>query len=311
MIITLRTANFSANNVGHIDIPVVLSEWTKQVISKYPNFAWSDEKRNALEQFYLSNAQSGVMSRMKYLAFPMFATTLEEAVQNVTNGIEAVIGSNAASKYAIVSKQGIKRIAAVVNNSDIIIVPFDVANDHADFHVMFMGGDDIPSGAYRATTVNLEDRQDISAWQSNGCVFTFVHAVNRCGFGGWNDTSYSTPSGFVPQSMKGDSGSAISGDQNFGYRAVPVIQNVKNDVVSLSIAAQDYVNGEALHNFLTATTNPYGMENLRMLLMPLEDSEGNWYARPYAALSYGKSLTNEQSKVFQNSLMSLLSVINS
>lgn len=311
MIITLRTADFSANNVGHIDIPIILSEWTKQVMAKYPNFVWTNAKESALEQFYITIAQKGILDRMKFLALPMLASSVKEAVQNLVSGTDVVIGNNALSKYAITPKQGIKRIAAVSNtNNDIIRVPFDITNDHADFHTMFMGSCDIPSGSYRSTTVNKGDAQDTASWQSNGCVFTFSHAVNMCGFGDWNTTSYSSPSGFIPKTMKGEGGAAITGDHNFGNRAVPVIQNVGSNVVSLSIAAQDYVSAEALHNFATATTNPYGMENLRMLLMPLEDSEGNWYARPYAALSYGKSLTNEQSKAYQNALMSLLSVIS-
>ena len=52
MILVVKGADFSANKIDTIDIPIELSEWTKALIEKYPNFTFTDAIKKKLELFY-------------------------------------------------------------------------------------------------------------------------------------------------------------------------------------------------------------------------------------------------------------------
>ena len=82
MIIVLKGADFSANNIGKVDVSSVLSDRTKKIVARFSKNL-SDYTQFALQELIDWLDSEGILSNMDALYLPCLAGTLEEAFVNV------------------------------------------------------------------------------------------------------------------------------------------------------------------------------------------------------------------------------------
>ena len=85
MILVLKGADFSANNIGKIDLPRELSDFTKAALSASGNTSLSDEQKLALDNFFINIgavSNTGIWRKIKVLFLPILAADKERAFTN-------------------------------------------------------------------------------------------------------------------------------------------------------------------------------------------------------------------------------------
>lgn len=80
MIIVLKEADFSADNIGKIEIPRELHPQTKGLLNVYTRFSTISEQANALDDVVLTLDKYGMLEHLNLVLMPSFAKTIEEAV---------------------------------------------------------------------------------------------------------------------------------------------------------------------------------------------------------------------------------------
>lgn len=120
MIIILKDADFSANNLGKVTVNKELNDFTKAAIAASGNTAMTEYQQWALEDFFEkigATTNSGVFSKLQFLCIPYIAGGLEQSLVDYKDN--SVIAVPDSSSYAMVDK-GIKAITSS-NTSPIIL----------------------------------------------------------------------------------------------------------------------------------------------------------------------------------------------
>lgn len=309
MIVILNKADFSDISIGTINVPVEISEWTKNVISKFPSFNWNSYNRQALEHFHISLTNNELLDKIEYLAMPIFASSLEESMQNILGGNEKVnIPSNASSKYNVVLGKGIARNGFVSGKEDVITVglPNRSGVFSLDCHFMAYPTENIiENSAYKATT-QLDNNPDITTWN-------FASYMQTWGFG---YGIYSLVVGGILNTNRTDINTrfwlseteAIDADANFAKLSEPAIASSYNKVISLSQAEQNFISKTATNGIYFDGTNLSEDTKLYVGLSPIIAND-KWFARHFGFLGYGKHLSNGQSIAYQKALKKLVAMI--
>jgi hypothetical protein len=79
MIIVLKDADFSANNIGQIVIPKELHTLTKKILATCKRFSESDAQVVALDNFINAMDDAGVLEHLGGFMLPWFSSTVEQA----------------------------------------------------------------------------------------------------------------------------------------------------------------------------------------------------------------------------------------
>lgn len=86
MIIKLNGADFSANNIGHVEVTTVLGEFTKKAIIASGNESMNDVQKSALDSFFrlIGAGKTGntIASKLRFLFLPMLAQDVSNALIN-------------------------------------------------------------------------------------------------------------------------------------------------------------------------------------------------------------------------------------
>lgn len=82
MILVLKSADFSANNIGKVAID--LDERTKAIMSKYGR-TFSTEEAVAIQAFMNGLDDSGILSKLRALYMPAFGSSLEDSFVNLAS----------------------------------------------------------------------------------------------------------------------------------------------------------------------------------------------------------------------------------
>ena len=85
MIFVAPSADFSANKIGTVEIPVQMIETTTRVLSYFsqsPNM----QIKEALNWFIYSCEQDGLWAKLKFISMPFLANNVNEAIINVQTG---------------------------------------------------------------------------------------------------------------------------------------------------------------------------------------------------------------------------------
>lgn len=329
MIITLRGADFSGNNIGHIDIPVELSDWSKAIIAKFSSFNWTDAAKSALQIFEDDLISNGVKEKLQYLALPILAAnnSLNDAMFNVVleSSIAAVIGNGASGKYSVINGRGIARTAAFASTTEAetsIYVPFGAQTFAHNFHIMSYTPEDWPTPTtdWTNTRVRLGDTFSDN-YNVEGTAFSFIEAIQQVTQKKlWGVNNIKQASEFLsilgPYMYCGINpsveGRNVSGDINFSTKGVPVIGSNDGTHIYFSLAEQDYVQGNSGGPYAITTTRPEipMPERIYAGLLPI-DIDSSWVARYYAALGWGECLTNTESKAYQHALTKFVTTLKS
>lgn len=132
MIVTLQGADFSANNIGHVDVPIEISEFTLSAIAASGNNSMTDAQIQALDTFFRNIgavANTGIFTKMDYIFLPMITLGLANSLMNYKNNTKPL--TPASDKYQMLNGGLIGLSATASNNPDLIITDnedFDLAN---------------------------------------------------------------------------------------------------------------------------------------------------------------------------------------
>lgn len=306
MILVVNGADFSANKIDTIDIPIELSEWTKAVIAKYPSFTFTDAIKRKLELFYRELSTNGILDKIQYLSFPVFGNSISEAVANVlSDSYTPNVPSGANSVYTQTMGYGIKRSAAVASESSLISLPSESGSIMSlkDLHIMAYPVDEVETGSSYAATSDVFD--DLNGW-------SFAAYYNTFGLGhatyGWAQCLIWASLNYLigPIAYAGATGASheISLDSNMRMGAYPMLISNNGSVFSASVNSQEFVNATPTNGYATGST-AQSTSPVYFGLQPIV-VDGHWSARRFGVFSLGKYLTNAESVTYQNALKALI-----
>lgn len=88
MIFVLKGADFSANNLGQVELTTGISEFTKDIILKSGNTSMTMQQKSALDSFFRAigafGDSSNIWSKIDMLVMPLICTDLEHASVDYT-----------------------------------------------------------------------------------------------------------------------------------------------------------------------------------------------------------------------------------
>ena len=107
MILILKQADFSGNNIGHIDIDVQLAQAVVDMMGRYTKYTPSveDTHAQALNTLYNTLNNNGIWAKIKLLCLPAYANNLGECGKDAKAG---VIQDAALSSYYQLSNGKLK-----------------------------------------------------------------------------------------------------------------------------------------------------------------------------------------------------------
>lgn len=78
MILVLNNADFSDSNIGTIEIPRELSQFTKDFLTHYTK-SFTDTQKYAVDDFLTGLIDSGIWNKLYFIFFPILAQNINEA----------------------------------------------------------------------------------------------------------------------------------------------------------------------------------------------------------------------------------------
>lgn len=330
MIAILNNADFSENNIGRVIIPIELSQWTLDVISKFPSYSWTLEKKNAVELFYRSLVINGILDRMEYLALPVLCgTTITDAVQNLKEGGVSISSMGNTAIYETVVGKGLARSGAVTNKDNLISINNPRVGFMSEFHFAFCTTDAVPTNGTVYTTPKAKGLEPANISNLDSLIFGFSSDIRSWGLRsmmGRSDISLSEFLNLPPFMYPGINPSVatplaiLKGDKNFANIPTTFVVCASNNVISMSCGEQG-VQTEALTpidttkntqiSFRTDYTNAEQeiIKRVYFNFQPLV-IDNVWFCQHYGILSFGMSLTSEQNIKLQKFMSELLNVLN-
>ena len=332
MIAILNGADFSENNVGRITIPVELSDWTLATIAMYANYPWNDEKRNALEMFYRSLVTEGIMEKMEYLAFPILATTFNEAINNTIAQGQNITNVGQSDKYEVIVGKGISRIAAINKPDDLAYASPERDSFLSEFHIAFCTTTSVPdNGSVYSNTVakNLES-QNSSILALNQCVFGFGSSTLSMGFRGLVDRGDMNKTQFFninPYMFPGVNPNLVpplrvlKSDKNFANIPTTFVGYATNDTCGFSIGEQQIVSESLVPD------DPESTNATKIAFRPNYENKDNplkrrvyinlqpfiiddqWFCQKFGILSFGYPLNDTQNISYQKAISQLVDAV--
>lgn len=88
MLIVLKNADFSENNIGHVEVPIEISSETANILNLYGVSELDDDylkKAKALQIFRSDFSKLGISNKVKGLFVPVFAKTTDTAYLNLAS----------------------------------------------------------------------------------------------------------------------------------------------------------------------------------------------------------------------------------
>lgn len=334
MIAILNNADFSENNIGRINIPIELSQWTLDVISKFPSYSWTLEKKSAVEFFYRSLVINGILDRMEYLALPVLCgTTIADAVQNLKEGGVSISSMGNTDIYETIVGKGLARSGATTgapaSRNSLISIDNPRVGFMSEFHFAFCTTDAVPTNGTVYTTPKAKGLESDDILNLDSLTFGFHNPVRMwCLRSMFNksDISLNEFLDLRPSMFPGINPSqaapldVLRGDKNFANIPTTFVACASNNVISMSCGEQA-VQTEALiptdttKNTQIAFRTDYAdaevATNKRVYFnfQPLVIDD-TWFGQHYGILSFGRSLTSEQNIKLQKSMSELLNVLN-
>lgn len=107
MVIKIDGADFSARNIGRIDLPITLSDFTLAAIAASGNSVMNDVQKIALERFFKNigaTTNTGLFSKLTKLYIPMICNSLDKSMVDYKTNIVDVVPD---SQYIELRNNGI------------------------------------------------------------------------------------------------------------------------------------------------------------------------------------------------------------
>lgn len=116
MIVVLKGADFSANNIGKIEVSRELDAKTKQLLSRYSKVL-DTSKQYAVDDFVTGLYNNGLADKITCLLLPCLSSSLDEAMINAMNGDSmGLLNSN----YWLLRNNGLVQTSVTYNTTEAI-----------------------------------------------------------------------------------------------------------------------------------------------------------------------------------------------
>lgn len=110
MIIVLKGADFSANNLGQVDVPITYTEKMLNYFEALGNSTLSEEKKQAAAKLVAQLEYEGLMSKIGYLFLPVLSNSVEQSMINLaSDDLEVINPINASldeNNGLVISRNG-------------------------------------------------------------------------------------------------------------------------------------------------------------------------------------------------------------
>lgn len=184
MILILKGADFSANNIGQIEISRKFQEETIAILSKYTKIL-TQEQNYAIDTFVVSLKSLGIYSKLYSIVLPILANDKTEALKNALSGNVAFggnlngisFGGNALGVIQDANKATLLSPGIFGNNMTIAV--YVATKDHTDKSIArpLIGRSNSGSGNFYQLR-NVGDNAENVASQSNGGTNLFTSTAN-------------------------------------------------------------------------------------------------------------------------------------
>lgn len=266
MIIVLSGADFSANNIGKVEIEIKISERTKAICAAYGK-SFTTDQQIALQNLIDWLDDEGILAELDALYLPCMANSLDKVLVNVAKAPYNVDFVPSSDHFALRSK-GLYQFS---NNAGINSLKMECTKPANDSHILFYNTEeysaDTYSPAFWGERTNLN-----SSWHENSQLFSV--AASQSDYGGYKLMS---------------SGAA---DNLGGFKKDCGLQGLNfNNITGLQEGLLAYNPAKTLRGYIepldwTGFTGPVGAFNLNYI--------GNEPTIPLGLISIGAGLTDEQ-----------------
>lgn len=252
MILVLKGADFSADNLGKVQVTTELHPFTKSAIQASGNTTLTSEQKSALDALFLAMGVDGsndVMSKMRYMYLPILCNDVTKALVNYASAdfnVDKVLDQNQweLRNHGLVGK----------NNSSTNAITLDLASEKALF------GDNFTEMFLR-TEPYATDANNLSNFAGVIRSGSFVGAkdtVNQYGIYSVATYGYSEiDTSLRPSGVVQANGYSVRGTTDNDWRLEGNVYKDKTVTIESLVHEQDetvYVFGLATKN----TENPYG-----------------------------------------------------
>lgn len=146
MLIVIRDADFSANNIGTISVPVELNAFTKAALAASNNNGLASDKKQALDTFFKEmgafGSQSNLWSKFDMVYLPFVVSGMEYSLMNYIDNTTVVTPN---TSYFSKVNGGIKPIANINKNSaaNVLKVSKSYVFDYRNKSTIFLATEDV------------------------------------------------------------------------------------------------------------------------------------------------------------------------
>lgn len=135
MIFILKNADFSANNLGKIELPFDLTDRHKAMLAQYSKNITFNQKI-AFGIFINTLDNSGIMSKIKVLCMPILAANVGEAFVNLaSSGYSKENDLSSSSNFDIVD-DGVRNINTTASVSESLLLPSAEGIEFGNMHIL-------------------------------------------------------------------------------------------------------------------------------------------------------------------------------
>lgn len=170
MIIRLSGADFSANNIGKIDVPQELSQDTLKILKNYTK-PLTLAQQFALQDFIISLKSNNLLSKIGNLYLPILANDITETMYNVKTDIKDSVPNS--EFYKIGTRGGIKSVNGLnvlAQNRISVKINASQMNHHQLFYAL-EDYTDISEGLSWINVINAQRKLEPTQYNTNGIVY--------------------------------------------------------------------------------------------------------------------------------------------
>lgn len=170
MILILKNADFSRNNIGNIPIINPLTDETLRIMQSYSKFPveQKNEYVQALNSFIAGAKEAGIYDKISVLAIPILAANIGECSVNVKNGARIANETYFKKLFALNESGELYRTAET----------FGDTTEHCGYDITHNSNDFMMFGIYDAGSINIDQMAGakIAGWYGFKNKFDFIES---------------------------------------------------------------------------------------------------------------------------------------
>lgn len=144
MLIVIRNADFSANNIGTISVPAELNDFTKAALAASNNNGLASDKKQALDTFFKEmgafGSQSNLWSKFDMVYLPFVVSGMEYSLMNYIDNTTVVTPN---TSYFSKVNGGIKPIADFNDDAYKLKISSEYVFDYRNKSTLFLATENI------------------------------------------------------------------------------------------------------------------------------------------------------------------------